>query len=234
LRFVDQADLLGLGQIALDVIGWGTGFLDFDNDGWLDLYAVNGSTFQEEADPARLVPMRSFLFWNSGGEGFFEMGSRAGEPFTVPAVGRGASFADYDDDGDLDIAIVVHGGALRLARNEHGNRRGWARLVLRASPGARHEGPEGSVRRSTTFATGARVRLTTGDRTQTRQVGGQPSYLSQEPPGEVFFGTGDAPRIDRLEVRWPSGRVQAFEGLPVRSTIRILEGGLPQVAATPR
>ena len=234
LRFVDQADLLGLGQIALDAIGWGTGFLDIDNDGWLDLYAVNGSTFQEEADPTQLIPMRSFLFWNSGGEGFFEIGGRSGEPFTAPAVGRGASFADYDDDGDLDIAIVVHGGRLRLARNEHGNRRGWVRLVLRASPEARPAEPDGTLRRSTTFATGARVRLTTGDKTQMRTVGGQPSYLSQEPPGEVFFGTGDAPRIDRLEVRWPSGRVQTFAGLPARSTIRILEGGEPQVAASRR
>jgi hypothetical protein len=234
LRFVDQADLFGLGQIALDVIGWGTGFLDFDNDGWLDLYAVNGSTFQEEADPARLIPMRSFLFWNSSGSGFFELGERAGEPFTVPAVGRGASIADYDDDGDLDVAIVVHGGALRLARNETGNRRGWVRLVLRTAPGARHTAADGSLRRSTRFATGAHVRLTAAGRTQLRLVGGQSSYLSQEPPGEVFFGTGDAVRVDQLELRWPSGRVQSFTDLPVRATIRILEGGEPQVAAATR
>ena len=234
LRFVDQADLFGLGQIALDVIGWGTGFLDFDNDGWLDLYAVNGSTFQEEADPARLVPMRNFLFWNSGGTGFFEQGEKAGEPFTTPGVGRGASVADYDGDGDLDIAIVVHGGALRLARNEAGNRRGWVRLVLRAAPAPRHPGPDGAVTRSTTFATGARVRLTAAGQSQLRLVGGQSSYLSQEPPGEVFFGTGDAARIERLEVRWPSGREQSFTDLPVRATVQILEGGEPRVAASRR
>jgi hypothetical protein len=178
--------------------------------------------------------MRSFLFRNSGGDGFFELGSRAGEPFSVPAVSRGASFADYDGDGDLDIAMQAHGGALRLARNETGNRQGWVRLVLRAAPGARHQGPDGSVRRSTTFATGARVRLTAAGRTQLRAVGGQSSYLSQEPPGEVFFGTGAAARIDQLEVRWPSGREQTFTGLPVRATIRIVEGGEPQLAATGR
>jgi hypothetical protein len=234
LRFVDQADLVGLGQIALDVIGWGTGFLDFDNDGWLDLYAVNGSTFQEEADPARLVPMRSFLFWNSEGTRFFERGPKAGEPFTAPAVGRGASVADYDGDGDLDVAIVVHGGALRLARNEEGNRRGWVRILLRAAPGTRHQDADGSVRRSTTFATGARVRLTAGGRAQLRLVGGQSSYLSQEPPGEAFFGTGDAALVDRLEVRWPSGREQSYTGLPVRATIQILEGGEPRVTLSRR
>jgi hypothetical protein len=90
------------------------------------------------------------------------------------------------------------------------------------------------VRRSTSFATGARVRLAISDKTQMREVGGQSSYLSQEPPGEVFFGTGDAARVERLEVRWPSGREQSFTGLPVRATIQILEGGEPRVAANRR
>jgi enediyne biosynthesis protein E4 len=226
LRFVDQADLFGLGQIALDAIGWGTGFLDYDNDGRLDVYAINGSTFQEERDPSLLVPMRSFLFWNAGDNGYFEVGTKACEPFVTPLVGRGASFADFDGDGDLDLAVVVHGGALRLARNEGGNANGWMRVVLRSGPAPAGPGP-----RSTTFATGARLLLTAGGRTQVRQVGGQSSYLSQEPPGEVFFGTGDAPSVERLEVRWPSGRVQAFEGLPGRATVEIAEGGEPRVLA---
>jgi enediyne biosynthesis protein E4 len=228
LRYVDQADLFGLGQIALDVIGWGTGFLDYDNDGRLDLYAINGSTFQDESDPSRLVPMRSFLFWNAGSNGYFEVGAKAGEPFVTPMVGRGASFADFDGDGDLDIAVVVHGGALRLARNDGGNARGWLRVVLRSTAQA------GSRLRSTRFANGARVTLRTGAGSQLREVGGQPSYLSQEPPGEVFFGTGDATRIDRLEIRWPSGRTQAFEGLPVRATVAVAEGGAPKVTVARR
>jgi hypothetical protein len=223
LRYVDQADILGLGQIALDVIGWGTGFFDYDNDGRLDLFAINGSTFQEEKDPALLVPMRSFLFWNAGENGFFEVGAKAGEPFVTPLVGRGASVADFDGDGDLDLAVVVHGGALRLARNQGGNARGWLRVVLRA-PGGSGAGP-----RSTTYGTGARLTLTSGPVSQMREVGGQPSYLSQEPPGEVFFGTGDAATLERLEVRWPSGRVQGFEGLPARATVEITEGGEPKV-----
>jgi hypothetical protein len=229
LRFVDQADLFGVGQIGLDTVGWGTGFFDFDNDGRLDVYAINGSTFQEEDDPTLLIPMRSFLFWNAGDNGYYEVGERAGGPFAETLVGRGASVADYDDDGDLDIAVLVHGGRLQLARNDGGNRRGWARVVLRSASHA----VDGTPWRSTTWATGARVTLTLGGTTQVREVGGQSSYLSQEPPGEVFFGIGDAERIDRLDVRWPSGRVQSFEDLPARATIRILEGADPVVPGAP-
>jgi hypothetical protein len=221
-----------VGQVALDVIGWGTGFFDYDNDTRLDLHAVNGSTFEEEADKTKLVPMRSFLFWNQGESGYYEVGRQAGEPFVSPAVGRGSAVADYDLDGDLDLAVVVHGGPLRLATNEGGNRRGWVRLVLRSPSRGRHRDKDGAVHRSTIWATGARVRLTAAGVTQVREVGGQPSYLGQEPPGEAFFGTGEAERIERLEVRWPSGREQAFEDLPVRSTVRILEGEPPQVAGS--
>jgi len=220
LRFVDQADILGLGQIALSVIGWGTGFLDYDNDGRLDLYCINGSTFQEDSDPTRLVPMRSFLFWNAGEQGYYELGQKAGPPFATLSVGRGSSFADYDEDGDLDIAYVVHGGPLRLARNEGGNRNGWTRVVLRAP--------------LNTHAVGALVRLTTSGRTQMRLLGGQSSYLSQEPPGEAFFGVGEAKRIDKLEVTWPDGRTQSFEGLPARTTIRLREDGQTAVGVAPR
>jgi hypothetical protein len=228
LRYVDQADILGLGQIALDVVGWGAGFFDFDNDGRLDLYAVNGSTLQDEADPRKLAPMRSFLFRNEGEQGFVEVGAQAGEPFATPFVGRGASAADFDGDSDLDVAVVAFGDRLRLGRNDSGSRRGWLRLVLRGAA-ARGPGP-----RSTTFASGARVRLTTAAGTQMREVGGQSSYESQEPPGEVFFGTGDAAGVARLEVRWPSGRVQSFENLPVRATVEIAEGGAPRVRPSSR
>jgi hypothetical protein len=123
----------------------------------------------------------------------------------------------------------VHGGAVRLLRNEGGNARAWLRLVLRSGRSA-PRGPH----RSTSDATGALVRLTTKGVRQMREVGGQSSYLSQEPPGEVFFGLGGAETVDRLEIRWPSGRTQSFEGLAGRATVRIEEGGPPQVEAARR
>ena len=142
-------------------------------------------------------------------------------------MGRGASVADYDGDGDLDVAVLVHGGALRLARNDGGSRRGWVRVVLRSE-----EAPSGEWR-STTWATGARVTLTVGETRQIREVGGQSSYLSQEPPGEVFFGVGDAMGVDRLHIRWPSGLEQTLEDLPARATVRVVEGAPAVVLGAP-
>ena len=82
-------------------------FFDYDHDGRHDLLSINGSTFQDPADPRRLIPMRHQLFWNRGDrDGFFEVGAVSGRVFTDPTVGRGAALADYDADGDLDVAVV--------------------------------------------------------------------------------------------------------------------------------
>jgi len=217
LRFVDQADITGLGPVTLDVIGWGTGFFDYDNDGRLDLFAANGSTFQRESDRALLVPMRNQLFWNAG-DGFDEVGKTMAGPFAVENVGRGAAFADYDADGDVDVAVTVNGGPARLLRNDGGSARAWLRVVVRGKGAAGRPA-------TTSFATGALVRVKVGEETQIRQVGGGSSYLSQAPPGEVFFGLGAAPSVDLLEIVWPSGVTQAFRDVPTRATVVAREGG---------
>jgi hypothetical protein len=244
LRFLDIADQVGLGQIALDFIGWGTGFFDFDNDGRLDLFVVNGSTFQRDDDTSRLVSMRNLLFWNAGRtQGFFEAGDAAGAALGVENVGRGAAFADYDGDGDLDVAVQVSGGDARLLRNDGGNAKGFLRVVLRGPAagrlapagrggrGASGAAGEGGRRPATTsFATGALVRITASGLAQIREIGAGPSYLSQSPPGEAHFGIGDALSVDRLEITWPDGSRQAFGDLPRNSTVMIVEGGEPVVA----
>jgi len=226
MHFVDMADVNGLGQIALDFIGWGTGFLDLDNDGRLDLFAANGSTFQREDDPTRLVPMKNQLFWNAGADrGFFEVGAAAGEAFAVENVARGAAFADYDADGDEDIALVVHGGDFRLLRNDSERQGGALRVVLRG-PRTR-QAP--SRLRTSTFALGARVTVTAGGIRQIREVGAGPSYLSQGPPGEVHFGLGSATTIDRIEILWPDGSTQALPGPAPNSVLTIVQGEEPAI-----
>jgi hypothetical protein len=231
MRFIDYADTEGLGQIALDFIGWGAAFLDYDNDGRLDLLVVNGSTFQDPADPTRLLPMKNQLFWNAGHDrGFYEVGAAAGPSFAEPNVGRGLAVADYDGDGDLDALVTVNGGRPRLLRNDGGSRRSWLRVVLRG-PGRRASGRGPAT---SSFATGALVRVAAAGLEQLRQVGDGPSYLGQSPPGEVFFGLGQAEVVDRLEVTWPSGRTQSFQGLPARAAVTLREGEEPRVVPSGR
>ncbi|MFQ5701480.1 MAG: CRTAC1 family protein [Acidobacteriota bacterium] len=233
MHFIDQSDMLGLGQIALDYVGWGTGFADFDNDGLLDLYVANGSTFPREDDKALLVPMRNQLFWNTGKrEGFYEIGQAAGEAFDVEDVARGAATADYDGDGDLDVALVVNGGPARLLRNDGGNRHRWLRVVLRGprDPRARTRGDAPGV--TTSFATGAVVKARTGPVTRMRVLGCGSSYLSQSPPGEVHFGLGEAEQVDALEIVWPDGTTRTLGNIPTDATVVLHEGEEPVIDKT--
>ncbi|MCH8838838.1 MAG: VCBS repeat-containing protein, partial [Candidatus Marinimicrobia bacterium] len=161
IRFMDEADRYGLGQIALDYIGWGTSFFDYDNDGRLDLFVANGSTFQQRDEPWRLVPMSNQLFWNRGADhGFYDVSSVSGALFRHKRVSRGAAFADYDNDGDLDIFIVNNGGPGLLMRNDAQQEHQWLQVAL-----------EGVV--SNRSAIGAKLRLVVGSRVHIRPVGAQ-------------------------------------------------------------
>ncbi len=207
LLFMDIADRVGLGQIALDYVGWGTSFFDYDNDSRPDLLAVNGSTFQQEDDPGRLVPMRPLLFWNAGeDEGFYEVGAAAGAVFSEARVGRGAAFADYDRDGDVDVAIVNHGGPAQLLENQGGSGHHWIGVRVRASGANR-------------FGVGAWVEVQAGG-LQQQQLGSQPSYLSHNGL-EAHFGLGAAVRVERVTVRLPDGRTKVVENPHVDQTLSV-------------
>jgi len=214
LRFSDDADRLGLGQIALDLVGWGTAFVDFDNDGRLDLFVANGSTLQVRDDPRRLVPMHPHLYWNRGpDEGFFEVGADAGLRTTPPGVGRGAAFADYDADGDADLLIVRHGGRARLLRNDSlaGH---WIGFKLQAAAGH----PSGI---------GARIVVHAGDRAYLQEAGAGPSYLSQN-FSDVLFGLGEATRVERIEITWPGGKREGWSDVAADRMWQLDEGQPPR------
>lgn len=225
LRFMDAADMAGLGQVALHRIGWGTEFADLDADGWLDLLVANGSTFETGDVPPRLRPQHPFLFWNRQGKSFHNL-APLNASLNEQHVGRGLAAADYDRDGDLDFVIVNHAEGVQLFRNEgmasptqkevapstkvgvknegSGN---WVILLLRSrtgSDGALNGRGEGAL--LIAHVNGRRLR---------RSVGGA-SYLSQS-SRRVHFGLGAAKRIESLEVHWLGGGKDIFNNLQANS-----------------
>jgi hypothetical protein len=210
LRFQDIADMEGVGQIALSVIGWGTSFFDYNNDGLLDLFVVNGSTFQNEKDPARLVPMQNHLFWNKGpDEGFFEVGAVSGTVFRELHVGRGAAFADFDNDGDVDVFVVNYSERPWLLRNDAPPQNRWLKVRVKGG-------------KSNRSGFGARVEVQTESGTQYQEIGSQPSYISQNAL-EAHFGLGSAVQVQRLRVRFPSGTIRELTHVPSNQTVLVDE-----------
>jgi len=200
LQFMDEADRYGLGQIALDYIGFATSFFDFDNDGTLDLFVINGSTLQRKSDPALLVAMPYQIFWNRDKEkGFYDISAVSGDVFKKEYVGRGAACADYDNDGDLDLFIVNHQGPAVLLRNDSPNTNNWFECTL--------HGDENNSN-----ITGSRLTLIAGNNAQIRQLGSQSSYLSQNSSVQ-HFGLGKSEFVDSLIVIWPDGESRLLKNL---------------------
>jgi hypothetical protein len=222
LMFMDEADRRGLGQVALAFVGWGTSFVDYDNDGRQDLFVVNGSTLQQDDDERLLVPMRDHLFWNRGStDGFYDVSSVSGEYFARAYVGRGAAIGDYDNDGDVDLFVVNHAGPGVLLRNDGGNRQHWLAVHLTGE-------------RSNRSAIGARLRLVAGTSIQIREIGAQGPYLSYNSPVE-HFGLGSHETADSLVIHWPSGLRQVVLGPRANQLLEIVEAEeIRSLAETPR
>lgn len=154
--------------------------------------------------------MKNLLFWNKGEEdGFFEVGEVSGEVFRKLRVGRGAAFADYDNDGDVDIVVVNHSGPLLLLRNDGGNKNNWLKVRLQGG-------------RKNRFGVGARIEVVAGGKRQIQEIGSQSSYLSQN-PFEALFGMGKSSRVDRITVTFPGGKRQERHDLPVNQIVVIKE-----------
>jgi hypothetical protein len=211
--FIDDAAAAGIGQPSLLTLAFGCFFFDYDLDGRLDLFVANGHV---ENDISAVQPSVTYaepphLFRGLPGGRFEEATAAAGADLARPVVGRGAAYADYDGDGDLDIAYTANNGPAVLLRNDGGNANGWIRLRLAGT-------------RANRDAIGARVRLVAGSRTLTRTVRAASSYASQSEMA-ITFGlgpragaagpgaTGAAPAPVDVEVRWPGGAVETFRGL---------------------
>jgi enediyne biosynthesis protein E4 len=210
LFFGDIAEMVGLGQITRNSIGWGTSFFDFDNDGKLDLFVVNGSTFQDDRDPRRLVPMKNFLFWQRGPkQGFYEAGAESGASFQQAHVGRGAAFADYDNDGDMDVFIVNQEGRPMLLRNDGGNKKNYIEVRVKCT-------------KSNRTGFGTKIEIEAGGQTQAQEIGGQTSYLSQNSQ-RAHFGLNTEMEVTHLKVTFPSDIVREMEHVPANQIVTVVE-----------
>jgi hypothetical protein len=212
MTFIDRGHRLGLSMPTFTVSSFGARFLDYDNDGLIDLFVAAGHPFAPVAKvwPQIRYAEPPFLFANDG-KGFTNVAPERGAALREPYVGRGVATGDYDNDGDPDVLLLTVSQPPRLLRNDGGNRRHWLGVELVGTKSARD-------------AVGARVTVTAGGRERMRARVGGASYLSASDP-RVLFGLGDVERVDALEVRWPSGHVDRVTDVPVDRYVTLTEGG---------
>ena len=214
--FDDRSAEAGLGAPSLPHTGFGAAWFDADNDTWLDALVVNGAVRTIEAlaragDPFPLHE-RNQLFRNLGGGRFEELSGRAGEAFAQSEVSRGAAFGDVDNDGDVDVLVTNNNGPARLLINEVGHRRHWLGLRLVGGPAAPRD------------MLGARVGVfRAGGPPLWRRARADGSYASANDP-RVLIGLGDSAAVERVQVIWPSGRVEEWTAVEVDGWNRLVEG----------
>jgi hypothetical protein len=211
--FRDATNASGVGAATLAFSGWSTRFLDYDNDGWKDLFVAQGHVMDtiEKTSPNLRYLQPPLLLRNEQGR-FVRV--KAGAPFEQEAAGRGAAFGDLDDDGDLDVVVGNVGQRAVVLRNEGGHRRGWLRIVTRGT-------------RSNRDGIGARIRVIgASGLVQHYTVSTAVGYLSAS-DRRVLVGLGDDPSARVVEVRWPSGTVQTFERVAAGQTLVATEPDTP-------
>jgi hypothetical protein len=194
-------------------LGWGVGFVDLDLDGWLDLFLVNGHVYPEveQLRTEAGYQQRKVVYRNLRNGRFEDVTERLGPPATTPRAGRGAAFGDFDNDGDVDIAVNNVHDTPSLYRLDVASPAGaWTELKLVGT-------------KSNRSAIGARVRIVVGGATLVREVRGGGSYYSQNDL-RVEAGLGDATKIDRVEVRWPNGNTEVWRDVPIRKIVTLTEG----------
>jgi hypothetical protein len=188
---------------SLPYVGWGTAFLDYDNDGWLDLIAVNGHVYPQLGEAplgaSAGYHQRRLLYHNRGDGTFDEVAAQFGPVLTEPRVSRGLAVGDLDDDGRLDVVINDLDGRPQVLHNELAGAGHWLLVKLKG------KGPN-------TDAIGAVVTVKAGALAQTRVVQSGTSYLSQDDMRR-HFGLGAATRADSVEVRWPDGTSTRLENV---------------------
>ncbi|HEX6047308.1 MAG TPA: CRTAC1 family protein [Pyrinomonadaceae bacterium] len=209
LIFTDQPGEIAPATQLLS--GWGLKFFDYDNDGDPDLFLVNGHPDDMiESRVPRVRHKEPLLLFENTGRAFKDVSAKAGAVFAKMFSGRGMALGDFDNDGDYDVLTSNNGEAPLLLRNQGGNRNNWIGLQLVATA----SNPE---------AVGAIITWQAGGVKRSRLKTGGGSYLSSHDPREIL-GIGTAAKIDSIEIRWPSGKIDKLANLPLNKYVKVVEG----------
>jgi enediyne biosynthesis protein E4 len=225
-NFQDRTYAAGLG-INTRYLGWGVGFLDMDNDGWLDILVTNGHVYPEVSSSKAEAPYaeRKYLYRNLHNGRFEDVSEKGGPGITAAVAGRGCAFGDYDNDGDIDVLVNCVNSLPQLLRCDSQWKRSWIKVKAVGV-------------KSNRTGIGAKVRVlaktqkgSSDSLLQVDEVRSGGSYYSQNDL-RLHFGLDQAQIVDSLEVRWPSGQVDTFKNLQVNRLYVVSEGAkTPQVIA---
>jgi hypothetical protein len=201
-------------------LGWGAGFADFDNDGWLDIFLTNGHVYPEVRGIRTEAgyEQRKVVYRNIEGR-FEDVSEQLGPPATTPKAGRGTAFGDVDNNGTVDVVINNVHDRPDVFLTSAAPDRHWLEVRLVG-------------RQSNRSAIGARLRIVTGNVVQLREVAGGGSYLSQNDL-RAHVGLGASAQVDRLEVRWPNGREEQWSDVKADQLVTLIEGTSPNLGTNP-
>jgi hypothetical protein len=196
---------------SVDVVGWGAGIVDLDNDGLPDLFLVTGNVYTNVEQKLASYPYRSprVVFRNLGGGKFEELIEQAGPGIAAAHSSRGCAFGDFDNDGDIDVLVVNLNEPPSLLRNDVTGGNHWIKIKLIGV-------------KSNRSAIGARVIARYGGKMQAQEVLAQSSFYSVD-DRRLHFGLGLEKTVD-LEIRWPSGGKDALPGVNADRIITVKEG----------
>ena len=200
--FTDKSYPSGIAMPAGQFVGWSSSFIDYNNDGLVDIYKTNGAL-------KHLYGQEDQLFENIGDGKFKDVSTEMGKYFMQKLVGRGACFGDYDNDGDIDAYIVNLNDRGAFLRNNKGNSNNWIILNLTGTTSNRD-------------GIGARIKVTAGGKVQSAQKKSTTGYLSQNDP-RVHFGLAKNEMVEKIEIKWPSGKLQILENVKVNQILTVKE-----------
>ncbi len=212
MNFSDVSYAAGIAAATVPYVGWGDGFFDFDNDGWPDLFLVNGHVYPQidSIDLPSKYREPKLLYLNQRNGKFKDISKLAGEAIQIPQVSRGVAIGDLFNDGKLDIVIENLQGKPMILRPKGGPANHWISFELEGTRGNR-------------LALNARIKATAGDLVQTGEVLSGGSYLSQNDL-RIHFGLGNRPRVDKVEITWPGGKTEVISNLEADRFYKVKEG----------